>query len=555
MSNESYWVLGLFFCVIVVYFYSDWRNLRKENRRLSNDYRNLQNNYNQLLPLVNDKKLLEVENDSLKTANQVLGERLNNAKEHFRQQEHKLNVLTDDQNKLIHELDQEKERCHILATSEITPEFIHAQQIIENAKDNPFVLITGGAGTGKSHFVRYILARNFATAIVAPTGIAALNIGGRTIHSYFKFPIAPYATPQLIPDIRERTDLQTLRRLVIDEISMVRADLLDLIDHTLRRVNNTDVPFGGVQIIAVGDLFQLPPVVEDEIAERFAAPARDAVLWDKWPSCFFFDAFCMKEISLCHVEFTKVFRQIKGEQNYVQHLNDLREFRHIEECLEYFNQRCQPPPAETTIVFPHRKSAQNCNDCELQKLPGASTVFKAAKTGSFLHCDVIELPVSEYLVLKPEARVMFVKNHPALEWVNGTLGIITAIIDESTVEVKNIFSGKKYQVQPAIWEETCYNSRHRLEVIGTYQQIPLVLAWAFTVHKVQGMTLPSLVYSPQGTFGAGMVYVAMSRTKRLENLYLKSPIRFEDIRVSECVKRFHEDLTIGKSLCQKVIGG
>ncbi|MBN2641285.1 MAG: hypothetical protein JXR78_06515, partial [Victivallales bacterium] len=361
-----------------------------------------------------------------------------------------------------------------------------------------------------------------------------------TIHSYFKFPPAPYATEQVIPKrVETRSDLGMLSCLIIDEISMVRADLLDLIDHTLRKVKDRNKPFGGVQIVAVGDLFQLPPIVDTAAKEAFDYKNGYRKLWESWRGHFFFDAFCMQEVSISSVEFTKVFRQNTEDHDYIRHLNDLRENRNVEQCLSYFNQRHVMVPKEALWVFPFRKPVEEMNRKELEKIPGDEVVFEARKFGSFNYCRENDLPAPERLCLKPGARVMFLKNHPLLEWVNGTLATIDRIIDGFEVEVTVQSTGKRYCVKYHEWEEFGYNENRILEKIGSYHQLPFALAWAFTIHKIQGMTLEQVAYNPQGTFSSGMAYVALSRTRGINDLYLTVPISPGDVSVDEQVKTFY----------------
>jgi ATP-dependent DNA helicase PIF1 len=404
---------------------------------------------------------------------------------------------------------------------------------IENSRENMF--ITGRAGTGKSTLLNH-LAENTDKQIVicAPTGVAALNVGGQTIHSLFRLPIgviADHAIDQM-PQLRKL--LNTIDTLVIDEVSMVNADLVDAIDRSLRQARQKPFDaFGGVQVVLFGDPYQLAPVPGDA-DER-------AYFEDQYRSMWFFDAKVWNETSLRIFELTLIHRQHEGEFKYL--LNGVRHGLVTAEMAGRLNEvGARPAPTDGAITLATRNDTVNrINAMELARLPGRVLTAKAEVTGDF---GGRAYPADEALELKVGARVMFLRNDVSQgdgqRWVNGTVGTVIKIADTVWVDV----DGDVHEVHPAIWEKFKYTysaatKQLKKDVVAEFTQFPLRLAWAVTIHKSQGKTYDrAIVDLGSGTFSAGQTYVALSRITALEGLYLTRPLRPGDIRVDHDVERF-----------------
>jgi ATP-dependent DNA helicase PIF1 len=419
--------------------------------------------------------------------------------------------------------------------TEVTDEFQRAFELI--AAGNPFVFVTGRAGTGKSTFISLLKKRLKSYAVVAPTGVAALNVGGQTIHSFFKFPARPIELSSIRP-VRNRIAYQALRTLIIDEISMVRADLLDAIDTFLRHNGpKLNAPFGGVQIVVVGDLFQLPPIV--------ATPEEQAFIENAYTSPFFFRANCLKGLSLKTVEFTRVFRQTDDE--FVALLNKVREGHELAGVLERLQQRVIPAldeGAHRVVLCATNGGADGINYDRLRQLSGPSHSYQGVVTGEF-RIELNKLPAPMTLEFKEGAQVMFVKNDKDKRWVNGTLGVVARCnLGSVDVDVETPFGSKRYQVVPDKWEtfEYRYNFTENsvaAHEVGKYEQIPLMLAWAVTIHKSQGKTFDRVhVDLGYGAFAEGQVYVALSRCRTLDGLTMARPINHSDIKLHDDVVAF-----------------
>lgn len=444
----------------------------------------------------------------------------------------------------------------------ITDEFLQAEKILRDG--HPVVLITGGAGTGKTTLIEYLSEQGLADITVAFTGVAALNCHGKTIHSLFQLPpglLLPEDLPGLKPlNWKSESLLKNAHTLVIDEISMVRADLLDALDFRLRTVRNEDVPFGGIQLLLVGDPFQLPPVVGNEEREYFS-PYRPQCVWN---SAWFFAARSLRDANIVHLELTRVFRQAPEEKEYISYLNDLRCYRNLDAAISYFNRNCFREHQDKDIVTltADNATATARNKRELQNLPGASRIYEATSSGSFLRIvqnmldksdrndpdalgDIKRLPAPYHLELKNGALIMLLVNDGNKQFVNGSTGVVQRMDDHAiTVRLSNgntvAITRHEWQSVKLEWDETTHQTRRTIN--GTYEQFPLMLAWAITTHKSQGRTLPQVrVEFSRNAFAPGQTYVALSRTRRVSDLYLSRPLNAgdfpEDIALNEYLSR------------------
>lgn len=415
----------------------------------------------------------------------------------------------------------------------ITEEFQTAFRMIE-AKE-PFVFITGRAGTGKSTFIELLKNKLTNFAVVSPTGVAALNVGGQTIHSFFQLRHGHIDISRIFP-VKYNQKYLALETLIIDEISMVRADMLDVIDMFLK-VNRScrSLPFGGVQVIAVGDLFQLPPIV--------AGAEEKAFIEDSYKgNPFFFSAKCLTEVNINRIEFKEIFRQ--KEQDFINLLNGVREGKDIDKVITSLNSRVFPSDHgfEGMILTTTNKVAENTNASRLKELEGEEKLFKGRLEGK-INLDTDKLPAPYELVLKEGAQVMFVKNSKN-NWVNGTLGIVTGFTkdDRVKVKIKEDDVTREVIVGTEEWENFKYdysNGSIKSEVIGKYIQLPLMLAWAVTIHKSQGKTFDEAhIDLGWGAFSDGQVYVALSRCRTLKGITLETPIKHTDITVNDKILEF-----------------
>lgn len=419
-------------------------------------------------------------------------------------------------------------------------EFVAAFDALENTKQNLFV--TGKAGTGKSTLLQYFRHKTTKNmAVLAPTGVAALNVKGQTIHSFFQF--KPDITPEAVGDIivrkRKRKLYGALDAVVIDEISMVRADLLDCVDRFLRLYGpDYDRPFGGVQMIFFGDLFQLPPVVQRAEAEIFRS---------FYATPYFFSAKIFGEISLKILELKKIYRQ--KDENFIHLLNALRHNELQDHHFHAFNSRHQILSNSGSQEFcitltPTNAIAEAVNQQQLNNLPDREHIYQGIISGEF---ERRNLPTSEELSLKKGAQVMFLNNDTDKRWVNGTLGVIEGIIQkeqEEDIILVKLEDGKTVDVKKYTWEIYQYyfdevSSSLASKVIGYFTQYPLKLAWAVTIHKSQGQTFDRVVIDVgRGTFAHGQMYVALSRCTTLAGVTLKRPLDKSHVIMDQRIVEF-----------------
>lgn len=415
----------------------------------------------------------------------------------------------------------------------LSPEQAAVFDAIENTRQNVFV--TGRAGTGKSTLLNHLAWKTDKQLVIsAPTGVAALNVGGQTIHSLFRLPIGVIADHDIAQTTELRKLLNTIDTLVIDEVSMVNADLLDAVDRSLRQARQrAGEPFGGVQIVLFGDPYQLAPVPGDA-DER-------AYFGDTYRSMWFFDARVWLESELKIFELTEIHRQ--HEADFKTMLNAVRHGLVTREIADRLNEvGARPAPEDGTITLATRNDTVNrINARELARLPGRPLTAKAEISGDF---NGRTYPADESLELKIGAQVMFLRNDTGdaggQRWVNGTIGTVTRI--DSTVYVE--VDGVVHEVEPVSWEKYKYSysaatKKLTKDVVAEFTQFPLRLAWAVTIHKSQGKTYDSAIVDlGSRAFSPGQTYVALSRIAALDGLYLTRPLRPADIMVDKDVERF-----------------
>ena len=417
------------------------------------------------------------------------------------------------------------------------------------------IFLTGKAGTGKTTFLKTVVERSSKRCIVvAPTGVAAINAGGMTIHSFFQLPFSPFVPNAQIKSKfdfgkEKRKIISSLDLLIIDEISMVRSDLLDAVDSVLRRFRDRYKPFGGVQLLMIGDLQQLTPVVTSE-DERMLSPYYDTP--------YFFGSKALAQTDYVTIQLEKVYRQ--QDNIFLTLLNHIREGKPSAEDIQLLNGRYQPAfiprPEEGYIrLTTHNQMANHYNESELQKLPGHSYTYRAKIDGTF---PEYSYPTAETLTLKEGAQVMFVKNDPSGNhlYYNGRIGHVT-YADDNRLEVFCPGDAEAIEVEPLEWE----NSRYTLnpetreiesEVLGKFSQLPLRLAWAITIHKSQGLTFERAIIDASLSFAPGQVYVALSRCKTLEGMVLASQITPQAIISDERVESYisHQEEAARQSIEQ-----
>jgi len=407
---------------------------------------------------------------------------------------------------------------------ELNEEFVHALRLMDEGKRSVF--ITGRAGTGKSTLLQYFREHTRKNVVVlAPTGIAAINAGGQTIHSFFNF--RPEVTPDTVSEIKPRDTkiYKNIDTIIIDEISMVRADLLDCIDLFLRRYGKKRKrPFGGIQMVFIGDLYQLPPVVRSKEKTLFNTIYR---------SPYFFDARVFGEIELEFVELEKVYRQ--RDDSFIELLNRIRNNTVTDEDLERLNTRVMPdfePSGKDFYIYLTTTNdlADTINTKRLSRIRGREHTFEGYIDGDF---PVKDLPTGLTITLKKGAQVMLLNNDSLGRWINGSIGRIIDFVREDGKDVilVELEDGEMVDVLPFRWETIEYyydEDRKRLSssVTGSFIQYPLRLSWAVTIHKSQGKTFDKVIIDlGRGTFAHGQIYVALSRCTSFEGIVLKKPLK------------------------------
>jgi ATP-dependent DNA helicase PIF1 len=424
---------------------------------------------------------------------------------------------------------------------DINPEFKEALELLENT--NRSLFITGNAGTGKSTLLEYFKQTSKKSlAVLAPTGVAALNVDGQTIHSFFLIP--PNITPDKVLEhklsAKRKKLIASLDMIIIDEASMLRADLLDCIDVSLRHYRKEEsLPFGGVQMVFIGDLYQLPPVV--------AGQTEKDMFRSLYQSPYFFSAKVMQELEMSVMELEKIYRQTDNQ--FINLLNKVRDNRISHQELDFLNQRCNPElQANDDFVITlttTNAAADKKNLKELAKLDSAHQTYYGETEGDF---GKRSLPTQKELELKEGAQVMLLNNDAAGRWVNGSIGVITDIsfddIEGDDVLTVKLDTGKSVKITKHSWNIHKYffnedTQKIDTEIAGSFHQFPLRLAWAVTIHKSQGKTFEKVnIDIGWGAFAHGQVYVALSRCTSLEGIALRKPIQKHHIIMDHRVTQF-----------------
>ncbi len=440
---------------------------------------------------------------------------------------------TSQRNTMKPYIDQTITKDHLPAHLDINDEFKSAFDLMEYTKECLF--ITGKAGTGKSTLLKYFKANTGKKIIVlAPTGVAAINVGGQTIHSFFRLP-PKIIQKDTIKRLRDKSLIKNLDMVIIDEVSMVRSDLMDGIDYALRlNRGKMKTPFGGVQMVFFGDLFQLSPVVENEARQ---------LLEERYLSPYFFSAKVFDDCHIRAIELSTIYRQ--KDTSFMELLNRVRNKEHTKEDLDTLNKRVREDATvskkdSTVILTTTNILANTINQDRLSKLSGKEITYEAKAFGKF---EESTYPTDASLKLKKGAQVILLKNDPDKRWVNGTLAKVIALSKDSIVVDIN---GLTYDVPVVKWQkiEYSYNEdEDKIEdrVVGDFAQYPIKLAWAITIHKSQGQTFDKVIIDMgHGAFTHGQLYVALSRCTYMEGIRLKRPVIHSDIIFDQRIYEFNE---------------
>ena len=402
-----------------------------------------------------------------------------------------------------------------------------------------FIYLTGAAGTGKTTLIERVKDESLLKKmVVAPTGVAALNIGGSTINSAFRIGFDTFPVIQESKDPRFKKLLKNLELLIIDEISMVRAPMLDAISETLQIHRNSSKPFGGIHVLACGDLFQLPPVVKEN---------EESAIFERYGSVYFFSADNFQAIEKpIFFELVSSFRQ-QDDKEFYNLLNDVRLGKNLESSINMINKTCHNPEfdTESSLIITSRKyRAEQINDEMLSRIDGPTTAAKSKEQGELNEND---LPAPRELRVKEDAKVMFIKNDPDGRWVNGTIGVVIDCSDKNKKVIKVKVDKEVFKVKREEWNKVRYvydeyNDEMEEEVVSSFKQFPLKLGWAVTIHKAQGLTLDSCsVDLGEGAFATGQAYVALSRCKTLDALNLYRELKVQDALVDPDIQDFHAE--------------
>ncbi|TKB07199.1 ATP-dependent RecD-like DNA helicase [Desulforhopalus sp. IMCC35007] len=421
-----------------------------------------------------------------------------------------------------------------LSTIDILPEYTLVKGLIDSGF--PLIFITGGAGTGKSTFVRWAMKEFEGSVLLgAPTAMSALNIGGKTLHSLCQLPPG-WIVKNDIKHLPKRKEIAEAKLLIIDEISMVTSNLLDGVSAFLRVNREVNKPFGGLPVIMVGDMFQLPPVVPQSLQPLFIK---------HYGSPKFYNARCLQNSTYYAVELKRTYRQ--SDQSFVNILTRLREGIDVKETVRRLNAGCtitDTPPNGAICLSPRNKTVDEINNTALACLNGTSKIYRGLVSGQF---NSTRLPAPKNLILKIGAQILFTRNDRSQRWINGTVGIVKRLLNDK-VFVQLFDSGKIVDVGRVEWKEYHYswNKRERKidrTEIGSYRQFPLIAGWASTIHKSQGKTIEKIHLDlGKGSFETGQTYVALSRCRSLRGLSMARALTIDDILVDFESKHFYASL-------------
>jgi ATP-dependent DNA helicase PIF1 len=415
------------------------------------------------------------------------------------------------------------------------------KSVLKHLEDSSqhFIYLTGAAGTGKTTLIERVKEEcSLKKMVVAPTGVAALNIGGSTINSAFRIGFDTFPVIQESKDPRFKKLLKNLELLIIDEISMVRAPMLDAISETLQIHRNSSKPFGGIHVLACGDLFQLPPVVKEN---------EESSIFERYGSVYFFSADNFQAIEKpLFFQLVSSFRQ-QDDKEFYNLLNNVRLGKNLESSISMINKTCHNPEfdTESSLIITSRKyRAEQINDEMLNRIDGPTTVVKSKEQGELNEND---LPAPRELRVKADAKVMFIKNDPEGRWVNGTIGVVIDCSDKNKKVIKVKVGKEVFKVKREEWNKVRYvydeyNDEMEEEMVSSFKQFPLKLGWAVTIHKAQGLTLDSCsVDLGEGAFATGQAYVALSRCKTLDSLNLYRELKAQDALVDPDIQDFHAE--------------
>lgn len=423
---------------------------------------------------------------------------------------------------------------------EIIDEYKYALEAVLRGTSALFV--TGKAGTGKSTLIKYLSQALQECVILAPTAAAAINAGGDTLHSFFGLPSRHIdAAEKLKLNTKSKKIVEKMRALIIDEVSMVTPNIVDVIDKLLRQARKSKEPFGGVSVVLVGDLLQLPPVL--------ASKEEEAYFSHRYATPFFYSADVFGGVQILPVHLTKVRRQ--ADAQFIEALGRIRSGESLQEAMEYFNRRCATvgKPREDAIRLVSTNAAAHAiNSKKLSELSGETKEYEANVEGD-LPAGKWRLPTPEKLQLKVGAKVVFLRNNKLGGWINGDTGEVVAFGGE-TLSVKNLSTGEVLEVKRMSWERYKYSYDEKTktidkQIVGSFEQFPVALGWAVTIHKSQGMTLDSVVIDlGSGAFCDGQSYVALSRCRSVEGIKLARGLNERDVRVNRKAVEFYRGVRI-----------
>ena len=444
------------------------------------------------------------------------------------------------------------EGVELITEQQLSKEQKKAAKLVLEKRKNIF--IQGQAGTGKSAFIKYLQGHTEKNIVLcAPTAIAALNVGGVTLHSLFKLPIMPFITDDRLFKMNRSkvwSVIKAIDILIIDEVSMVKPDVLDAVDRVCRKIRrNNRKAFGGIQVVLIGDLYQLPPVINKDSIDIFKNAYNT--------ECpYFFDSDVYRSTNFEIIEFTKVFRQL--DKTLLKNLINIRTNSNIQTALSYFNSCCNSKSKDfknAITITPYRAIADELNQKKLSKITEIPMDFAATLTGTFVEAPETSYPVQKTLKLKKGALVVFNKNDQEKRWVNGSMGIIESI-EPNRLYVKLLSNDETVVVERETWENKEYDTEEKEvfnkdtqewetkeeiveNVTGEFIQFPLQLGYAMTIHKAQGKTLDKVnIDLDRGAFAHGQLYVALSRTRKKEDMNIIGEVTIRDVIFDKRIQEF-----------------